>query len=131
MFYKINIYPFKVEYIEHMPKINKLAKSPPAAVEDTLRQIGQNIRTARLRRNMRLEDLAQRVGISRYVMSDIEKGKPTTAIASYMGALWALGLLEALSTIADPERDNEGKILEKLRAPKTAAKRKKELDNDF
>jgi hypothetical protein len=43
---------------------------------------------------MRLEDLAERVGISRYVMSDIDKGKPTTAVASYVGALWALGLTD-------------------------------------
>ena len=80
---------------------------------------------------MRIEDLAMRVGISRYVMSDIEKGKPTTAIASYMGALWALGLTEDLRNVADPDRDTEGKAYEDVRAPRTAAKRKKALDNDF
>ncbi len=114
-----------------MPQVNKITKAPPAAVEKALRQLGQNIRTARLRRKLRLEDVAERVGVSRYVMSDIEKGKPSTAIASYMGALWALGLLEDMQIIADPDRDEEGKILEKSRAPKTAGKRKKELDNDF
>ena len=114
-----------------MTKLSKISKAPPAAVEKALLLLGQNIRTARLRRKMRLEDLAQRVGISRYVMSDIEKGKPSTAIASYLGALWALGLIEDMQIIADPDRDTEGKILEKSRAPKTAAKRKKELDNDF
>lgn len=114
-----------------MTKLSKIAKAPPAAVEITLRQLGQNIRTARLRRKLRLEDLAKRVGISRYVMSDIEKGKTSTAIASYMGALWALGLLEDMKIIADPDRDTEGKILEKSRLPKTAGKRKKALDNDF
>lgn len=114
-----------------MSKPNKISKVPPAAVEQVLRQLGQNIRTARLRRKMRLEDLAQRIGISRYVMSDIEKGKPRTAMASYMGALWVLGLLEDMYNIAEPDHDLEGKILEASRAPKTAAKRKKELDNDF
>lgn len=108
-----------------------MAKAPPAAIEETLRKLGNNIRTARLRRKMRLEDLAERVGISRFVMSDIEKGKPTTAISSYLGALWVLGLLGDMTRVADPDNDIEGKTLEKSRTPNTAAKRRKELDNDF
>ena len=79
----------------------------------------------------RLEDLAERVGVSRYVMSDMEKGKPTTAIAAYIGALWALGLADDLRQIADPDRDKEGKLLDNARAPTTAPKRKRTLDNDF
>jgi transcriptional regulator with XRE-family HTH domain len=114
-----------------MTRVSKIASMPPAAVEGLLKQLGRNIRTARLRRGLRLEDLAQRIGISRYVMSDIEKGKPTTAIASYIGALWALGLSDDLKIVADPDRDTEGKILERARAPKTAAKRQKAIDNDF
>lgn len=114
-----------------MPQINKIIKAPPAAVEEALRKLGANIRTARLRRKMRLEDLAKKVGVSRYVLSDIEKGKPSTAIASYIGALWALGLLDDMQDVANPDNDAEGKILEKSRAPKTAGKRKKDLDNDF
>jgi transcriptional regulator with XRE-family HTH domain len=114
-----------------MPQTSKRIKTPPASVEMALIQLGKNIRTARLRRRLRLEDVAQRLGISRYVMSDIEKGKPSTAIASYLGALWVLGLLKDMQTVADPDRDSEGKILEKSRTPKTAGKRKKALDNDF
>lgn len=114
-----------------MAKLSKISAMPPAAVQGILGQIGRNIKTARLRRRLRLEDLAERVGLSRYVMSDIEKGKPTTAVAAYIGALWALGLAERLGTIADPDSDSEGKALEALHAPKTAAKRKKALDNDF
>jgi transcriptional regulator with XRE-family HTH domain len=114
-----------------MAKLSKISAMPPAAVQGILAQIGRNIKTARLRRRLRLEDLAERVGLSRYVMSDIEKGKPTTAVAAYIGALWALGLTEGLGDIADPDSDSEGKTLEALHAPKTAAKRKKALDNDF
>lgn len=103
----------------------------PAVVEQLLLQLGRNIRTARLRRNLRLVDLAERIGISRFLMSDIEKGKPTVAIASYVSALWALGLSDDLRHIADPDSDLEGRAFENARAPKTAAKRKKVLDNDF
>lgn len=114
-----------------MPQTNKSTIAPPAAVEARLRALGANIRTARLRRGLRQEDLAQKIGVSRYALSDIEQGKPSTAIASYLGALWALGLLEDMRYVADPDHDIEGKTLEKARAPKTAGKRKADLDNDF
>jgi transcriptional regulator with XRE-family HTH domain len=114
-----------------MAKINKNSKTPPAAVEHVLSQWGRNIRIARLRRKLRLQDLADHVGVSRYLMSDIEKGKPTAAIASYIGALWALGLMQDLDKVADPDKDIVGKTLQEARAPKTAAKRKEVLENDF
>jgi transcriptional regulator with XRE-family HTH domain len=114
-----------------MSKINNMSKSPPAAVESILITLGRNIHIARLRRNLRLVDLAERVGVSRYLMSDVEKGKPTVAIAVYIGALWVLGLTDELLNIAHPDNDTQGKALENVRAPKTAAKRKKALDNDF
>jgi len=106
-----------------MPRKSKISESPPAAVQDTLERLGRNIRTARLRRKLRQEDLARRVGVSRFVVADIEKGKPTTAVAAYMGALWALGLADNMRDVADPDRDEEGKILERARGPKTARSR--------
>ncbi len=114
-----------------MGRISRFANTPPAAVESIITQLGKNIRIARLRRQMRLVDLAERVGVSRYVMSDIEKGKPTTAIGSYIAALWVLNLTDDLYQIGSPDKDLEGKVLESARAPKTAPKRQKELDNDF
>jgi len=113
-----------------MPRVSKISKAPPAAVEDILNRLGRNIRTARLRRKLSREELAERIGISRYVLADIEKGKPTTAIAAYLGALWVLGLLRDMRDVADPARDEEGKILERARSPKTAPKRKT-IDDDF
>jgi transcriptional regulator with XRE-family HTH domain len=103
----------------------------PASVEQILIRLGRNIRIARLRRKMRLQDLAEKVGISRFLMSDIEKGKPKAAIASYLTALWALGLTDAFPNIANPDEDFEGRALESKNFPKTAPKRKVELDNDF
>ncbi len=113
-----------------MPRVSKISKSPPAAVEDILNRLGRNIRTARLRRQLSRGELAERVGISRYVLADIEKGKPTTAIVAYLGALWVLGLLRDMREVAHPDRDEEGKILERARSPKTAPKRKT-IDDDF
>ena len=94
-----------------MPRPSKIAQSPPAAVQEALQRLG---------RKLPQQALAQRIGVSRFVVADIEKGKATTGIAAYMGALWALGLLAHMRDIADPEHDEEGKTLERARSPKTA-----------
>ena len=113
-----------------MPALSKIAKTPPAAVADALKRFGGNIRTARLRRKIRIEDLAQRIGVSRFALAKAEKGKPTSSIVVYMGALWALGLLDDLNLLADPDRDAEGKMLERRRSPGKAHPNRA-LDNDF
>lgn len=113
-----------------MPYTSKVTKAPPAAVEEAIRRLGRNLRTARLRRKLRIEDVARRIGASRFTVADLEKGKPGTSIAAYAGALWALGLLDQMGEVADPERDEEGKALESARAP-TQAPRRRKLDNEF
>lgn len=113
-----------------MPGRTRIAESPPAAVQDALQRLGRNLRTARLRRRLPQADLAERVGVSRFVIADIEKGKPTTGIAAHLGVLWALGLLPHLQAVADPDRDEEGKALERSRSPRTA-RRARSLSDDF
>ena len=113
-----------------MSRPTKIAEHPPAAVEDALQRLGRNIRTARLRRRMPQQQLARRMGVSRFVVSDVERGKPTTGVAVYVGALWAMGLLAHLRDVADPDRDEEGKTLERARSPRTARPRRS-LSDDF
>lgn len=113
-----------------MAHTSRITEAPPAAVEDALRRLGRNIRTARVRRKLRIEDVAERIGASRFTVADLEKGKPGTSIAAYAGALWALGLLEQMDELADPDRDEEGKALESARSPRQAPRRRR-LDNDF
>ena len=113
-----------------MSRKSKIADAPPAAVQETLERLGRNIRTARVRRKLPQGDLARRIGISRFVVADIERGKPSTGIAAYVGALWAMGLLDDLRALADPDRDEEGKILERARSPKTAG-RARTLSDEF
>ena len=113
-----------------MPRPSKIAESPPAAVHEALERLGRNIRTARLRRKLPQQELARRMGVSRFVVADIEKGKPTTGMAAYLGTLWALGLLADMRNVADPDRDEEGKTLERARSPKTAH-RPRQLSDEF
>ena len=46
--------------------------TPPAQVSATLQRIGSNIRTARLHRGLRIRDVGDRVGISRYTVAGVE-----------------------------------------------------------
>ena len=74
-------------------------------------------------------NLADRLGASRYVVADLERGKPTTGVAAYLGALWALGLLDQIADAADPALDEEGIALERLRDPRRV--RSRPADDDF
>ncbi len=113
-----------------MSNTSGITRAPPAEVEEALRRLGRDIRTARLRRRLRIEDVADRIGTSRFTVANIERGKISVSIAAYAGALWALGLLDQLKVVADPDFDEEGKALESVRRP-TQAPRRMTLDNDF
>ena len=94
--------------------------TPPADVSAILRLVGGNLRTARLRRRLRIQDIADRLGVSRSTITNVEKGKPGVSAATYFGALWALGLLDDARHLADPDRDEEGQILQAARLPSRA-----------
>ena len=113
-----------------MGKRSRIAETPPAAVEEALKRLGRSVRTARLRRKLPQAVLAERVGVSRFVLADIEKGKPTVSVAAHLGVLWALGLLSHMREVADPDRDEEGKALERARSPKVA-RRPRRLGDEF
>ena len=55
-----------------------------------LNQMGEQIRLARLRRCLTAELVAERAGISRMTLSNVEKGSPSVAIGSYAAVLHAL-----------------------------------------
>ncbi|MXV94782.1 MAG: helix-turn-helix domain-containing protein [Gemmatimonadetes bacterium] len=114
-----------------MPNRSAITRSPPAAVAQALTRLGRNLRTARLRRQLRLQDVADRLGVSRLTIADLEKGKPSASAAAYLGALWSLGLLSQADNLGDPDRDEEGRILESVRRPQQARRRRRRLDNDF
>lgn len=101
----------------------------PYEIEHALRTLGQDLRTARLRRGVTLAQLSENLGVSREVLGDAEKGKPSTGIAVYAALLWTFGMLRNLEQIATPAGDIEGVRLESLRRPKTA--RSPRLDDDF
>jgi transcriptional regulator with XRE-family HTH domain len=113
-----------------MARHSRLLEAPPFAVERTLKALGANLRTARVRRKLTLEEVAEKIGVSRRIVSDAEKGKPSTAIGIYAAMLWALDLLGDLSSVADPASDAEGMALA-LSSERSRVRKRRVLDNDF
>jgi|SRR5215831_9822843 len=108
----------------------QLLKAPPFAVEQAIRKFGANIRTARLRRNLSIADVAARIGANRRVVADAEKGKLSTGIAVYVALLWALDLLKHFDDVADPAKDSEGLAMAMTRE-RSRAKQSVSLNDDF
>lgn len=109
---------------------NQLLAAPPYPVEQALSALGRNLRTARIRRSLTIQDVAEKIGVGRRVVADAERGKPSTGVAVYVALLWALGLIDKLADVADPSKDEEGQTLA-LARERTQARRKRTLNNDF
>ena len=84
--------------------------------QGVLEQMGEQIRLARLRRHLSAELVAERAGISRMTLSNIEKGSPSVAIGSYAAVLHALnGMDKDLLLVA--KDDELGRKLQDLELP--------------
>lgn len=65
-----------------------------------MRELGENIRLARLRRDLSSEQVAERAGISRNTLIKIERGDEGVAIGMYFRVLIVLRLEEDLINVA-------------------------------
>ena len=104
-------------------------KKAPAILPKNLKVLnilGEHIQLARLRRKFSAEQVAERAGISRKTVYNIEQGIPTVAIGSYLQVLFVLGLEKDLSMIAatDPlgRKLQDAGITTAKRAPKKSNK---------
>lgn len=109
---------------------NKLQTAPPFPVEQALKRLGDNLRTARVRRNLTIEDASARIGTGPRAVMDAEKGKPSTGIVVYSALLWLYDLLQPIEALADPLADKEGLSLEAAKA-RVRVRKSGGLDNDF
>lgn len=66
----------------------------------TLTTLGENIRYARLRRDLSSEQIAERAGIARNTLIKIEKGDEGVAIGYYFRVLAVFGLDKDLMLVA-------------------------------
>lgn len=61
---------------------------------EILRQMGEQIKMARLRRKLPSELVAERAGISRATLWNVEKGSPSVAMGIYAAVLHALNNMD-------------------------------------
>lgn len=109
--------------------ITERATQTPIAVSDGLREIGQALRAARLRRRQPASDLAARVGVSLPTLRKLENGDPTVSLGVFAKAAWVLGLLPAVRDAVSPENDRLAAAIETGRLPRRA-RRPRELNLD-
>ena len=74
--------------------MKKAAYNILPATEDILKIMGEQIKLARLRRDLPVELVAERAGISRSSLWKVESGNPAVAIGIYAAVLHALGEMD-------------------------------------
>ena len=88
--------------------------SPKTA--EILEQMGEQIKLARLRRRLSTELVAERAGISRATLWNVEKGSPSVAIGIYAAVLHALGNMDNDFLLVAKD-DEFGRTLQDLELP--------------
>ncbi len=87
-------------------------------VECALKKIGQDIKAARRRRRLTMQNMAERIGITRVTLAKLEDGSPTVSMGSYAMAFYVLGKLAALEDVLDRRHDSLGLDLMEQKLPK-------------
>ncbi len=84
----------------------------PRKLEQKMQTVGEQIKLARLRRNLSVAQVAERATCSPLTVARIEKGAPTVAIGIYLRVLYALQLDDDILLLA--QKDEMGRALQDL-----------------
>lgn len=84
-------------------------------LEQKMKIVGEQIRLARLRRDLSVAQVAERATCSPLTVSRIEKGSPTVAIGIYLRVLYALQLDDDILFLA--KDDVLGRTLQDMNMP--------------
>ena len=77
----------------------------PPLVTQALKQLGEDLALARLRRKESQRKWAERVGVSVPTLIRLEQGDPGVGMGVYATALWMMGRIKALGELANPQQD--------------------------
>ncbi len=109
-----------------MPTQKPVSYSPVA--RETARVLGARVRAARLERRWTLEELAERVGVTRMTMAKVERGDLSIRMGTVLEATALLGV----SLLGDGDgRQTEGQLRDRLAALPQRARRPRRLDDEF
>ena len=96
--------------------MNKRGVTVSPKTAEILEQMGEQIKLARLRRRLSVELVAERTGISRATLWNVEKGSPSVAIGIYAAVLHALGNMDNDFLLVAKD-DELGRTLQDLELP--------------
>lgn len=96
---------------------------PNLAARRAIRELGIDIREARLRRNIPMDVLAARAFTSRTTLRRVERGDPGVSMGVYAAVLHSLGLLDGLRRSASLAHDEVGRTLAGAALPERARAR--------
>ena len=96
--------------------MNKRGVTVSPKTAKILEQMGEQIKLARLRRRLSAELVAERAGISRATLWNVEKGSPSVAIGIYAAVLHALGNMDNDFLLVAKD-DELGRTLQDLELP--------------
>ncbi len=91
---------------------NTMGNKLPRKLEQKMQIVGEQIKLARLRRNLSIAQVAERATCSPLTVSRIEKGVSTVAIGIYLRVLYSLQLEDDILSLA--KDDALGKMLQDL-----------------
>jgi len=84
----------------------------PRELEQKMRTVGEQIKLARLRRNLSVAQVAERATCSPLTVARVEKGSPTVSMGIYLRVLYALQLDDDILLLAN--KDEMGRALQDL-----------------
>ncbi len=97
----------------------------PAQAQAALRELGEALALARVRRRESLRGWAQRLGVSVRTVQRLEQGDPGVGVGVYAGALWLMGRTQALAELADPAHDRGAQEMDVQTARERLTRRRK------
>ena len=91
-----------------------------------LQAVGENIKLARLRRKLTMDQVSERAGISRPTLSSLENGSPSISLGIILQVLLVLGLEKDILLLADDDilgrKIQDADLTVKERGPKNTKK---------
>lgn len=98
-------------WVKTMTK-NTMANKLPRKLTQKMQIVGEQIRLARLRRNLSMAQVADRATCSEVTLCKVEKGLPTVSIGIYLRVLYALQLDDDILLLA--KDDHLGRALQDM-----------------
>ncbi|MDB5211497.1 MAG: transcriptional regulator [Sediminibacterium sp.] len=90
--------------------------------EKIMAEFGSNLKLARRRRRLSVEQVAERADIARSTLWQVEKGSPSVAMGIYMKVIFVLGLEKDMLKVASDDtlgrKLQDAQLTVKERAPK-------------